>query len=423
MHKSNDTATYAKIVEDINPQEIEFMKMFEIDDGDGMIDKNEFIILTVIRIGATPPELIHSINERFKELDRNHTGLLQYDDVVFGRKKRRQSLLRRASRVLLSPVKSWRGSEGTASVSPLPAAYDTDIDCNLPEFNKWGNNSSNRPRKSVIDEINTSASRPEDKSVQRFLSRLTVSRSHREISPSIDLEKESLPEEESNVSISKSAALQLLSGLESKAPANLCPNPVKCTATKLLGQEDSVRSIITKEVEDSPTAAEVHHGEADSTSLLIEEIDEVADLEVSPRTMPVLFDPKSSGFSFSGTCSNRSSDEIRRAVRPLSIDVDDANSTSGRKDAMPVTSGLIETPSRAIVRRLTRSFKAATSKGNTLLSAKQRKEELNAAFTSKRNAITVMLRIYMLNPYVQAIFGWYLPCRSIGCALIIYPTF
>jgi hypothetical protein len=114
VHKTNEKETYERIVEDITAQEIEFMKMFEIDDGDGTIDHNEFTILTVIRIGATPPDLISKINERFKQLDRLHTGYLTYDDIVFGRKRRRQSKGTHGMGFLSSTMgkmKSWTRSD------------------------------------------------------------------------------------------------------------------------------------------------------------------------------------------------------------------------------------------------------------------------------------------------------------------------
>ena len=75
-------------------------------DGDGTIDNREFIILTVVRIGAAPPQLITQINERFRMLDRKREGRISYDDLVYGRKKpalsRQNSLHKVLSRTLSS---------------------------------------------------------------------------------------------------------------------------------------------------------------------------------------------------------------------------------------------------------------------------------------------------------------------------------
>eukprot|EP00602_Paraphysomonas_sp_CaronLab_P009560 CAMPEP_0185020120 /NCGR_PEP_ID=MMETSP1103-20130426/2725_1 /TAXON_ID=36769 /ORGANISM="Paraphysomonas bandaiensis, Strain Caron Lab Isolate" /LENGTH=787 /DNA_ID=CAMNT_0027550835 /DNA_START=268 /DNA_END=2631 /DNA_ORIENTATION=- len=85
---TNDMTMYDKIMTPVSDRELEFMRIFGIDDGDGTLDNREFIILTVVRIGAATPLLISQINERFKELDRKHEGKIYYDDIVFGRKKR-----------------------------------------------------------------------------------------------------------------------------------------------------------------------------------------------------------------------------------------------------------------------------------------------------------------------------------------------
>lgn len=82
MEAPEDKAIYEKIVADVTPAEVEFMKLFSIDDGDGTIDKKEFIILTVVRIGSISPMLVKKIHKRFKELDRRHIGKIYYSDIV-----------------------------------------------------------------------------------------------------------------------------------------------------------------------------------------------------------------------------------------------------------------------------------------------------------------------------------------------------
>ena len=88
MEAPEDKSVFEKIVAGVTEKEIEFMKIFEIDDGDGTLDSKEFIILTVVRIGAAPPQLINQIHARFAILDRQHAGKISYDNLVLGRAKR-----------------------------------------------------------------------------------------------------------------------------------------------------------------------------------------------------------------------------------------------------------------------------------------------------------------------------------------------
>lgn len=80
----DEDAVYKKIIAPLSPEEIEFMKMFGIDDGDGTLDIKEFIILTAVRIGGVSPGLITIIADRFKELDRGHQKSIAYEDIVSG---------------------------------------------------------------------------------------------------------------------------------------------------------------------------------------------------------------------------------------------------------------------------------------------------------------------------------------------------
>jgi hypothetical protein len=70
-----------KISAHITDAEIEMMESFGIADDDGSIDAKEFAILTLVRIGALQPALICMIHERFKEIDKNKTGSISYDDL------------------------------------------------------------------------------------------------------------------------------------------------------------------------------------------------------------------------------------------------------------------------------------------------------------------------------------------------------
>jgi hypothetical protein len=117
MEPPEDQSIFEKIVANVTQEELDFMKIFGIDDGDGTIDNKEFIILTVVRIGAAPPHLITQINERFRMLDRKREGRISYDDLVFGRKKkitRQQSFKMVLSRTMSSSGMIMRQVSGTS---------------------------------------------------------------------------------------------------------------------------------------------------------------------------------------------------------------------------------------------------------------------------------------------------------------------
>ena len=83
----SDEEKVTKLFADITQQELDFMVEFGLDNGDGLVDRGEFIILMVVRIGTATPELIAQLNERFRELNRrNESDRIHYDDIVAGRR-------------------------------------------------------------------------------------------------------------------------------------------------------------------------------------------------------------------------------------------------------------------------------------------------------------------------------------------------
>lgn len=54
----------------------------EIANDDGIIDKAEFIILCMVRIGAASPQLIRKIVEYYDELDTDGDGGLRPDEIM-----------------------------------------------------------------------------------------------------------------------------------------------------------------------------------------------------------------------------------------------------------------------------------------------------------------------------------------------------
>ena len=78
----------SKMFADITQEELDLMVEFGLDNGDGLVDREEFIILMVVRIGHATPELIVRLTDRFRELNRkNEMDQIHYDDIVAGRRK------------------------------------------------------------------------------------------------------------------------------------------------------------------------------------------------------------------------------------------------------------------------------------------------------------------------------------------------
>ena len=166
MEAPEDRNTFDKIVAGVTSEEIEFMKLFEIDDGDGTVDSKEFIILTVVRIGAAPPTLINTIHARFDMLDRQHTGRIKYDDIIFGRKKRPQrksfgnsvsSLLRswssKDSLPILDDDDSKNAETATSKTSPISDTQLVKLNSSLKRTNTIGRyNKKRRKDNKVGDE-------------------------------------------------------------------------------------------------------------------------------------------------------------------------------------------------------------------------------------------------------------------------------
>ena len=58
------------------------MVKFGLEDGDGVVSKAEFIILSAARIGGLDPTIVHAICERFRELDKDGGGSLAYAELL-----------------------------------------------------------------------------------------------------------------------------------------------------------------------------------------------------------------------------------------------------------------------------------------------------------------------------------------------------
>lgn len=388
IHKSSANETYAKIVEDITPQEIEFMKIFEIEDGDGTIDRNEFVILTVVRIGATPPTLIHQINQRFKELDRNHTGVLRYDDVVFGRKRRSPGAVHEAVGKLTRII-SWKSSDRLISVSPHPGTSTPQM--RHPTIHEGSVVPTSR---SIHDVISTRKS--VDTAMQKFLRRLSLSR--REVAPAGG----SLSVDRATVVIPVQTALDVHS-----APRDLSDAGAAIRTSDPSREDDLSSESIYEEVKDVNMIAdeEVVLSRSSKLDLQLEDIDEIADLDPSDVEDAPAHTLAVGSEKATGAAEEVEEGEARDSVRPAS-----AASRSSIPADVPQPKGDLPNDSSnsnsSMIRRVTRVFKKGSNKNNILLTALRRKEKLNSNFSSKKDAIIATFRMYISNPYVQAVLVW-----------------
>lgn len=111
MYSSDEKEIFEKIIADVTPQELHFMKLFGIDDGDGCITNKEYVILIIVRIGAVRPELIRILHQRFRELDRKCTGFIEYDELMFrGIKLRGKDKFARAVRKVMALTAVRKGT-------------------------------------------------------------------------------------------------------------------------------------------------------------------------------------------------------------------------------------------------------------------------------------------------------------------------
>lgn len=78
---SHGDDTEAAISEPVTVSELRMMSRFGLENGDGNVDKSEYIILCMVRLGAANPALITSISERFKLLDHSGDGTLSYKEI------------------------------------------------------------------------------------------------------------------------------------------------------------------------------------------------------------------------------------------------------------------------------------------------------------------------------------------------------
>jgi len=84
VDESDLEVTKESIVEDVTGEELLMLRKFELENGDGVIDKAEFIILCMVRMGQDPL-LIEFISKRFDELDDDDSGCLTIEEITGGK--------------------------------------------------------------------------------------------------------------------------------------------------------------------------------------------------------------------------------------------------------------------------------------------------------------------------------------------------
>lgn len=84
VDKGDLEATKKSIVAAVTGEELHMLRRFGLENGDGVIDCSEFIILCMVRMGLDPT-LIEFINSEFKRLDDDNSGYLTIEEVTGGK--------------------------------------------------------------------------------------------------------------------------------------------------------------------------------------------------------------------------------------------------------------------------------------------------------------------------------------------------
>lgn len=85
MERRDDMDEMKKIIEaEVTAEEILDLQRFGLEDGDGEIDKAEFVILCMVRLG-TDPRLVQFISDQFQKLDDDGSNSLSILEITRGR--------------------------------------------------------------------------------------------------------------------------------------------------------------------------------------------------------------------------------------------------------------------------------------------------------------------------------------------------
>ena len=72
----------SKIHTPMTEDELVMLRHLDLENGDGYIDRAEFVILVLVRIGALNPDMIGALFERFHEIDADGKGNVTYEALV-----------------------------------------------------------------------------------------------------------------------------------------------------------------------------------------------------------------------------------------------------------------------------------------------------------------------------------------------------
>jgi hypothetical protein len=84
VDKGDLESTKKAVVAEVTGEELHMLRKFGLENGDGVIDCSEFIILCMVRLGIDPT-LIEFINSEFKRLDDDNSGFLTIEEVTGGK--------------------------------------------------------------------------------------------------------------------------------------------------------------------------------------------------------------------------------------------------------------------------------------------------------------------------------------------------
>jgi len=120
MPKVTIEDTMGKIRSNITEEEVSMLVGMGMADGDGIIDRTEFIVLGMIRIGAADPMLIHLVMEYFDLLDDDASGGLSLEEITTSSKQLKAKVgLKAAAHSVKNMVsakrQSLKNAEGTAA--------------------------------------------------------------------------------------------------------------------------------------------------------------------------------------------------------------------------------------------------------------------------------------------------------------------
>jgi hypothetical protein len=128
MVRHGDMESAKETIEaEVVPDELHMLRKLGLENGDGHIDKAEFIILCIVRMG-TDPHLVKFISDRFDSLDDDNGGTLTVEEITKGKYSVRDGMIVPSNRHLEKQTVATE-IESTEAAS---SASSTDSDVEIP---------------------------------------------------------------------------------------------------------------------------------------------------------------------------------------------------------------------------------------------------------------------------------------------------